>query len=126
MIPSIGRIVWVNALLKSDQFCAAIVTYVHYKECVNLAVFDRNGDLQPMNLIPFYHGDDGKIPLGQCGWMPYQVQAERKSKAEEFEAQAVQLKERVSFLETQVQALTKALAILTPTRQVPPPAAPPT
>lgn len=75
MKPSIGRVVWVNMPVHSDQLCAALVAYVHKDDLVNLSAFDRNGDSHPLTFVKFYHGDDGNIPVGQCGWMPYQVQA---------------------------------------------------
>jgi len=75
MKPSIGRVVWVNMPVHSDQLCAGLVTYVHKDDLVNLVAFDRNGDSYPLTFVKFYHGDDGNIPVGQCGWMPYQVQA---------------------------------------------------
>lgn len=104
MIPSIGRICWVNMPVRSDQLCAAIVTYVHSESLVNLACFDRNGDIHPLMRMEFYHGDDGKVPVGRAGWMPYQVQAQAKAEAkpqvsvEEFE-----------FMKGQIRALTSLL-----------------
>jgi hypothetical protein len=74
-IPSIGRVVWYNNQGMSDQVCASIVVYVHSPHEVNLTVHDRVGHPIPVTNVPFYHGDDGKIPQGWCGWMPYQVQA---------------------------------------------------
>lgn len=107
MIPSIGRIVWVNLPAKSDQLCPALVTYIHDNNCVNLAAHDRNGDLMPLSLIGFYHGDDGQIPVGWCGWMPYQVQAQVKPKID-LEVQA----NHISRLDSRVAALEAALKLL--------------
>lgn len=117
MLPSIGRIVWANLPDKSEQFCAALVTFVHgdkdgVSSRVNLAAFDRNGDSHPLTFVDFYHGDDGNIPVGLCGWMPYQIQAEAKRQAAEYEAQGVQFKDRLEFIEKQLLDLEKAISAL--------------
>lgn len=105
MNPSIGRICWVNMPVRSDQLCAAIVTYIHSETLVNVACFDRNGDIHPLMRMEFYHGDDGKVPVGQAGWMPYQVQAQAQRQTqpqvsvEEFEIMKEQIRNLTSLFQ---------------------------
>lgn len=101
MNPSIGRICWVNMPVRSDQLCAAIVTYIHSETLVNVACFDRNGDIHPLMRMEFYHGDDGKVPVGQAGWMPYQAQRQTQPQVsvEEFEIMKEQIRNLTSLFQ---------------------------
>lgn len=75
--PTIGRVMWfwwddiatrdANALP-----CAALVTFVHSDDCVNLAVFDRNSDARPMQAVQLWNGDGPRPRSFHCEWMPYQ------------------------------------------------------
>lgn len=101
MHPTIGRVVWVNSPVLSDQLCAAIVAYVHSPTLVNLVVFDRNGDASPQMRVDFFN-DGGGIPVGAAGWMPYQIQAEAKRVEPKEEVSAIF--KRLDALEAQVKA----------------------
>ena len=73
--PSIGRIVWVHRVTHpSDQPEAAIVTYVHSDDSINIAGFQANG--APFNATKvFLKQDDGDETTAHdiwAEWMPYQ------------------------------------------------------
>lgn len=74
--PTIGRVVWFHEPFKPDtleQPRAAIVCYVHSDRCVNLAVFDENGNTSGKTSVPLRQEGD-VAPSGEfCEWMPYQI-----------------------------------------------------
>ena len=75
--PSIGRVVWftphINDSIKSDQKMAALVTYVHGNECVNLAVFDANGNNHSRCSVHLLQDDVQGAETGYYAeWMPFQ------------------------------------------------------
>jgi hypothetical protein len=78
IIPSIGRVVWYwhNGTAQQDrgeQPFAALVTYVHSDICVNLVVFDPNGN--PASKTSVRLAQEGDKDLGGpfASWMPYQL-----------------------------------------------------
>lgn len=119
--PTIGRIVWFwrdhKALQRqavNSQPYAALVTYVHSDEVVNLAVFDQNGDLHPkLEVLLWQGGDEEFRPLCEyCEWMPYQkgqaVKAETRPESE------AKLEARLAALEAFVHSQTTAKAAVVP------------
>lgn len=89
--PTVGRVVWYrpNELdpirLDSKQPLAALVTYVHSDNMVNLVVFDPNGTAAGRTSVTLVQ--DGDPILGgssYCEWMPYQKG--QAAKAEALEA----------------------------------------
>lgn len=85
--PSIGRVVWFweNAGIAAHpqaQPHAALVTYVHNDELVNLTVFDSAGYPGAHTSIPLWQGE-GERPQGRhCEWMPYQKGQAAKAEAQ--------------------------------------------
>ena len=78
--PTIGRVVWFHpASDESDPrfadqpICAALVAKVWSDTCVNLAVFDGNGNSHSRTSVLLIQ-DDNEVPGGgyYCEWMPYQ------------------------------------------------------
>ena len=78
--PTVGRVVWYTPY-QSDTFAytpgqplAAIVTAVWSDTCVNLAVFDANGNSHGRTSVLLWQddGDNPKPDCGFCEWMPYQ------------------------------------------------------
>lgn len=75
--PTIGRIVWYTPAPNSpedfsDQKLAAIVTYVHSNNMVNLAVFDSNGNSHSRRSISLLQDDETETQGPYCEWMPFQ------------------------------------------------------
>jgi len=91
--PSIGRVVWFTpsktdaALSGSDQKLAALVTYVHSDRCVNLAVFDANGNAHGRTSATLLQDDDvGNEGGYYAEWMPYQIGQAKKHDVDESTA----------------------------------------
>lgn len=90
--PSIGRVVWFwrDAPIrpKDAQPEAAIVTYVHNDNLVNLVVFDKNGvPCSNTSVVLRQPGED--VPhVPHCEWMPYQVGQAKAHAAEDAAATA--------------------------------------
>ena len=87
-LPTVGRTVYYRPV--QNEFPAsnggiqpAIITEVWNKGCVNLAVFDANGNLHNRTSVKFVQ--DGEEP-GQDGgyahWMPYQINKAREDAQE--------------------------------------------
>jgi len=74
--PTIGRVVLYNDG-KSDQPCAAQIAYVHNDSCINISYIDQFGNsLKALNVKL---NDTQDTPLvGECGWMPYQMEQAKK------------------------------------------------
>lgn len=84
--PSIGRVVWFtpgktdSALNFSNQKLAALVTYVHSDRCVNLAVFDANGNGFSRTSVTLLQDEDvGNEGGYYAEWMPYQIGQAKKA-----------------------------------------------
>ncbi|MEN6540880.1 MAG: hypothetical protein ABFC67_14830 [Mizugakiibacter sp.] len=57
----------------SGQPLAALIAFVHSDSCVNLAVFDANGNNHSRTSVPLVQDDTGLLPeWGFAQWMPYQ------------------------------------------------------
>lgn len=86
--PTCGRVVWYRAnehdpvKLDSKQPLAAMVTYVHGSRCVNLVVYDPNGNPHGRTSVTLVQeGDDMGSLAGTsyAEWMPYQVGQAKKN-----------------------------------------------
>lgn len=81
--PTVGRVVWFyrKGASLTEQPLAAIVSHVWSDTCVNLAIFDANGNAMvnpPTSVLLVQEG--AEIPSGGhfCKWMPYQVGQAKK------------------------------------------------
>lgn len=107
--PTIGRVVWFwtcagDAEKEGAQPNAALVTFVHSDECVNLAVFDREGDSKPYPAIQLWQGDGERPRSLHCEWMPYQKGQAAKVDAE-MDSAALAL--RLSAVEQDLKVLLR-------------------
>lgn len=86
--PTVGRVVWfwpngVPLAAVDAQPHAALVTHVHGDECVNLAVFDANGNPYPRHSVMLHQDENVPRPTSpHASWMPYQVGQAKKHEAE--------------------------------------------
>lgn len=93
--PTIGRVVWyrpgpTDDLVGNDggQPLAAIVAHVWSDTCVNLAVFDANGQAHNRTSV-YLVQDETPRPTSQFAeWMPYQKGQAAKNEALELAAAA--------------------------------------
>lgn len=87
--PTIGRIVWYWPTTPDTQPRAAIVTRVWSDTCVNLAIFDPNGNAMsnpPTSVLLLQEGNERPSGGGFCEWMPYQIGQAKKHEAESEKA----------------------------------------
>lgn len=86
--PTVGRVVWFYPRGKSersgDQPLAALIACVWSDTCVNLAIFDANGQPYPpghTSILLVQEG--GPLPDSgpYCTWMPYQQGQAKKTEA---------------------------------------------
>lgn len=78
--PTVGRVVWYRPNAAEKTFMtilgngplAAIVTHVWSDTCVNLTVFDSNGQAHGKTSVTLHQGDGLCSSLPYCEWMPYQ------------------------------------------------------
>ena len=89
--PTVGRVVWYrkgtheDLATIGDQPAAAIITGVWSDTCVNLVVFDANGDRHGRTSVLLLD-ENMERPLGTfCEWMPYQKGQAAKTEAVEAE-----------------------------------------
>lgn len=87
--PTVGRVVWYrkgtheDLATIGDQPAAAIITGVWSDTCVNLVVFDANGDRHGRTSVLLLD-ENMERPLGTfCEWMPYQKGQAAKTEAVE-------------------------------------------
>lgn len=95
--PTVGRVVhyYPAKSLYAFGFCvyegkphAALITAVHGDSCVNLAVFDVNGNTFSATSVQLYQ-DKPTIDVGDyCTWMDYQKGQAAKAEALEKELAA--------------------------------------
>lgn len=79
--PTIGRVVWYFEAPATPEPRAALVSYVHGDRCVNLAVFNANGENFGATSVPLQQDGD-PMPIGcRCEWMPYQKGQAAKTEA---------------------------------------------
>lgn len=74
--PTVGRVVWYHPAIgapDSDKTLAAIVCHVWSDTCVNLAVFDANGNSYSQTSVFLYQGEGGSPSSQFAEWMPYQI-----------------------------------------------------
>jgi hypothetical protein len=82
--PTVGRVVWFHEAFVPDtkeQPRAAIVCYVHSDRCVNLAVFDVNGNSTSRTSVALRQEGDEAPAYAFCEWMPYQLGQAAKTEA---------------------------------------------
>lgn len=127
--PTIGRVMWYWPLgaapkREDSQPYPAIVVFVHSDYCVNLAVFDCNGDPRPYQCVSLWQGDGERPHEPHCEWMPYQ-----KGQAAQADVDKVALKEDVRVLQDRVKYLEAYIAStqqhIKPVVSTPAPPAPP-
>lgn len=93
IIPTVGRVVWFHVgahatNLQSDQPLAAIITYVHSDDVINLVVFGKGGDCHQRGSVPLWQGEGDAPERGSYAeWMPYQKG--QAAKLEEIEAKII-------------------------------------
>ena len=77
--PTVGRVVWFypKGASPDQQPLPALVAHVWSDTCVNLAIFDANGNsiVNPPTSVLLVQ-DGMEVPSGglYCTWMPYQIQ----------------------------------------------------
>ncbi len=86
--PTVGRVVWYYPAGKNpdagDQPLAALVAHVWSDTCVNLAIFDANGQPYPPGHTSILLVQEGSpVPSGgnYCCWMPFQKGQAAKAEA---------------------------------------------
>jgi hypothetical protein len=89
--PTVGRVVWYYPPGRTppQQPQAAIVAHVWSDTCVNLAIFDDNGQPVPKPPTSVLLVQEGaEVPSGghYCTWMPYQLGQAKKHAAEDAKA----------------------------------------
>lgn len=110
--PSIGRVVWFwtcagEAEKPNAQPFAALVTYVHSDDCVNLAVFDREGDHIPHAAIQLWNGEGERPRSLHCEWMPYQKGQAAK---QESGIDSTMLANKIAALEAELAGMRNFIA----------------
>lgn len=79
--PTIGRVVHFYQSATFPEPRAAIVTYVHSDNMVNLATFNANGECVPATSVPLVQEGE-PVPEGfRAEWMPYQKGQAAKTEA---------------------------------------------
>ncbi len=84
--PSIGRVLWFydENHSEGDQPKTALVCHVWSDTCVNLAVFDTNGNPTPGRTSVLLHQGEGERPARMFAeWMPYQIGQAAKHEKDE-------------------------------------------
>lgn len=77
--PTVGRVVWFWSRKPAHEYeqpQAAMVAHVWSDTCVNLAIFDSNGNAvtnPPTSIRLLQEGDSIPETDHYCTWMPYQV-----------------------------------------------------
>lgn len=73
MTPTVGRVVYFNDRTKNQpKNLAAIISFVHSEERINLAIFDENG--VPFSRMRVNRGEQG----GEWDWMPNNKNLDQK------------------------------------------------
>jgi hypothetical protein len=81
--PTVGRVVLYHPpeAHPDVEHLAAIVTYVWSSECVNLVVFDANGEPFARKGIFLFQGEGERPANDFAEWMPYQIGQAKKHEA---------------------------------------------
>ncbi len=84
--PTIGRVMWYWPAKehRGEQPWAAIVTFVHNDNMVNLVVWNPNSDGQPKSSVPIVQ-DGSPHTVGDSPyveWMPFQIGQAKKHEAD--------------------------------------------
>ena len=81
--PTIGQVVWYHPCgsSASDQPQAALIAHVWSDTCVNLAVFNPNGEASNQTSVFLYQGDTDRPSSSYAEWMPYQQGQAAKTEA---------------------------------------------
>jgi len=82
--PTVGRVVWYYPAGRKphEQPQAALVAHVWSDTCVNLAIFDDNGQpYKPGKTSILLVQEGAEVPSGgdYCTWMPYQIGQAKKN-----------------------------------------------
>lgn len=87
--PTVGRVVLYHPSVNTayPHFAgvplAAIITHVHSDSCINLAVFDADGNSHGETSVDLVQDDNSGRPYPYAEWMPYQKgQAAKTEKLE--------------------------------------------
>lgn len=91
--PTVGRVVWYKPypqegiMASKSGNCAAIIAEVHSDHCVNLTIFDANGQSHGRTSVPLMQeGSVWPAPaVGIAQWMPYQKGQAAKTEAAQTE-----------------------------------------
>ena len=88
--PTIGRVVWYHPVPGELGYgigpLAAIIVRVWSDYCVNLTVFDQNGDPHGKTSVALVQDDEAPM-YGYAEWMPYQKGQADKTEAMEARAE---------------------------------------
>lgn len=92
--PTVGRVVWYKAhpadtfAGAGDGFQAAVVAKVWSDTCVNLGVFDANGNVHGRTSVLLVQPGAEVPAAGYCTWMPFQLgQAAKTQQLEQAASQ---------------------------------------
>ena len=70
--PTIGRVVWYRPSIDHNCVYAAIIARVWSDTCVNLAIFDENGNPYNKTSVLLYQEGNPRPDYDFAEWMPYQ------------------------------------------------------
>lgn len=92
--PTVGRVVWYwpRSPQQGSQPLAAIVAHVWSDTCVNLAIFDANGNamVYPSTSVLLVQEENERPSGGNfCEWMPYQIGQAKKHEADKHDSEEV-------------------------------------
>lgn len=112
--PTVGRVVWYRPSVSDVDLphdrkepLAALVTRVWGERCVNLVVFDANGNAHGRTSVRLVQQDDeiASVDEAFAVWMPYQ-----RGQAAKNDDEVATVRQRVDALEAVVAALTRPKA----------------
>jgi hypothetical protein len=83
--PTIGRVLWYHPVgsTAEEQPLAAVVAHMWSDTCVNLAVFNANGEARNATSVLLYQGEGERPSSNYAEWMPYQQGQAAKTEAAE-------------------------------------------
>lgn len=86
--PTVGRIVWYH---EGDKVFAAIVAKVWSDTCINIGVFNENGETFNRTSVSLHQDGDERPQSNYAEWMPYQKG--QATKTEQLEKQIAEISE---------------------------------